>query len=392
MLQTRTAKLRIFPDEEQSVLLLDTMRAYTSACNFVSDLISSDKVKADRYRVHDAGYRDIRFRFSLPSQMAQSVIRTVFASLKSLESNMSSHPDKFRKKNGKQQKKIVPKFRSPQLDLVRGRDYSLLWNKERTQRVFSLNTLQGRIKVPFRADAMDWAFAEGAKMGTAKVVFRKGKFYLHIPVTVEVPDPPEPSGIKNVVGIDRGIRFLTVSYDGKKTSFASGAEIKQKRAHYKKLRQNLQKKQTSSARRRMRAIGQRENRWMNDENHCLSKALIRDNPEGTLFVLEDLTGIRSATERVRVKDRYVQVSWPYYNLEKKLTYKAQMNGSVVIKVDPKYTSQTCPICGHREKNNRDHGKHVFRCRECGYTTNDDRIGAMNLQRMGTKYLQKLKVS
>ncbi|MBR5064828.1 MAG: transposase, partial [Oscillospiraceae bacterium] len=91
MLQTRTAKLRIFPDEEQSVLLLDTMRAYTSACNFVSDLISSDKVKADRYRVHDAGYRDIRFRFSLPSQMAQSVIRTVFASMKSLESNMSSH-------------------------------------------------------------------------------------------------------------------------------------------------------------------------------------------------------------------------------------------------------------------------------------------------------------
>ncbi|MBR5065393.1 MAG: hypothetical protein IKX09_04005, partial [Oscillospiraceae bacterium] len=114
MLQTRTAKLRVFPDEEQSVLLLDTLRAYTSACNFVSDLIGSEKVKADRYRVHDAGYRDIRFRFSLPSQMAQSVIRTVFASLKSLESNMSSHPDKFRKKNGKQQKKIVPKFRSPQ--------------------------------------------------------------------------------------------------------------------------------------------------------------------------------------------------------------------------------------------------------------------------------------
>ena len=391
MLQTRTAKLRIFPDDEQSVLLLDTMKAYTSACNFVSDLIGSEKVKADRYRVHDAGYREIRFRFSLPSQMAQSVIRTVFASLKSLESNMSSHPDKFRKKNGKQ-KKIIPRFCSPQMDLVRGRDYSLLWNKEHTERVFSLHTLKGRIKVPFRSDAMNWAFAEGAKMGTAKVVFRKGKFYLHIPVTVEVPDPPEPSGITNVVGIDRGIRFLTVSYDGKKTSFVSGAEIKQKRAHYKKLRQNLQKKQTSSARTRLHAIGHRENRWMNDVNHCLSKALIRDNPEGTLFVLEDLTGIRSATERVRVKDRYVQVSWPYYDLEQKLTYKAQMNGSVVIKVDPKYTSQTCPICGHREKNNRDHGKHVFRCRECGYTTNDDRIGAINLQRMGTKYLQKLKVS
>ncbi|MBQ5342492.1 MAG: hypothetical protein J6Z24_03440, partial [Oscillospiraceae bacterium] len=93
--------------------------------------------------------------------------------MKTIESNMRSHPEKFRKKNGKQQKKIVPKFRSPQLDLVRGRDYSLLWNKERTQKVFSLNTLQGRIKVPFRSDAMDWAFADGAKMGTAKLVLRK---------------------------------------------------------------------------------------------------------------------------------------------------------------------------------------------------------------------------
>lgn len=270
MLLTRTAKLRIFPDEDQSALLLDTLSAYTSACNFVSDLIFSQKIKADRYSVHDAAYRQCRSLFSLPSQMAQSVIRTVTASVKAIESNMRSHPEKFRKKNGKENKPI-PRFRSPQLDLVRVRDYSLLWNKEHTGRVFSLNTVKGRIKVPFRSDAMEWAFTEGAKLGTAKLVHRKGKFYLHIPVTTEVPDPPE---ITNAAGIDRGIRFLTISYDGKNTSFASGAEVKQKRAKYKKLRQSLQKKQTSSARRRIRAIGHRENRWMNDVNHCLSKTLL----------------------------------------------------------------------------------------------------------------------
>ncbi|MBQ3413092.1 MAG: transposase, partial [Oscillospiraceae bacterium] len=71
---------------------------------------------------------------------------------------------------------------------------------------------------------------------------------------------------------------------------------------------------------------------------------------------------------------------------------AQMNGSMVIKVDPRYTSQTCPICGHRENNNRDQANHIFRCRECGYTSNDDRIAAMNLQKMGLEYLQMLKVS
>ena len=108
LLQTRTAKLRIFPNSEQAVFLREAMSAYTSACNYVSDLIGSGKVKADKYRVHDAGYRQIRFRFSLPSQMAQSVIRTVFASLKTIESNMRSHPEKFRKKNGSSSQRAMP--------------------------------------------------------------------------------------------------------------------------------------------------------------------------------------------------------------------------------------------------------------------------------------------
>ena len=131
---------------------------------------------------------------------------------------------------------------------------------------------------------------------------------------------------------------------------------------------------------------------MNDVNHCISKALVCSNPEGTLFVLEDLTGIRGATERVRVKDRYTQVSWTYYDLEQKLAYKAKKYGSSMLSVDPAFTSQTCPICGHVDKKSRRHETHTFKCTACGYATNDDRIGAMNLQRMGIEYLLKAQVS
>ncbi len=118
----------------------------------------------------------------------------------------------------------------------------------------------------------------------------------------------------------------------------------------------------------------------------LSKALVESNPKGTLHVLEDLKGIRSATERVRVRNRYVSVSWAYYDLEQKLTYKALEHGQKVIKVDPKYTSQRCPVCGHTERGNRNKNKHMFCCRHCGYTSNDDRIGAMNICRKGIEYL------
>ena len=390
MQQTLTAKLQIIPQPSDRQLLVDTMKAYSAACTYVSDLVHANHIPLDMFSVQKATYHACRESFGLRSQMAVSVTRTVVAAYKTIRTNQERHPRRFGKK--KRHAALLPSFHAPQLSLVWNRDYSLVWNTDKTERFFSVNTLQGRIKCPFRADAMDWAFAEGAVYGTAKLVFKHDKFFLHIPVTIDVPDTPAPSSYKKVVGIDRGIRFLAVAYDGKRTAFYSGAAVKQKRAHYKELRCQLQKRQTSSARRRIRAIGQRENRWMNDVNHRISKALVCSNPKGTLFVLEDLTGIRGATERVRTKDRYTQVSWAYYDLEQKLMYKAVRYGSALLTVDPAYTSQTCPCCGHVDRASRKHEIHTFKCTSCGYTTNDDRIGAMNLQRMGTEYLLKAQVS
>ena len=390
MQQTLTAKLQIFPKPSDRQLLFDTTKAYSAACTYVSDYVHANHTPLNIFHIQKATYQTCRESFGLRSQMAVSVTRTVIAAYKSVRTNQRQHSGRFSKK--KRHIDIKPSFRAPQLNLVWNRDYSLIKNTDKTERLFSVNTLRGRIKCPFRADSMDWAFDEGAVYGTAKLIFRHGKFFLYVPVTINVPDTPAPSSCKKVVGIDRGIRFLAAACDGKKTSFYSGAAVKQKRAHYKELRRQLQKRQTSSARRRIRAIGQRENRWMNDVNHRISKALVCAHPKGTLFVLEDLTGIRGASERVRVKDRYTQVSWAYYDLEQKIMYKAVRCGSALLKVDPAYTSQTCPICGHVDRASRKHETHTFKCTACGYTANDDRIGAMNLQRMGTEYLLKAQVS
>ena len=48
--------------------------------------------------------------------------------------------------------------------------------------------------------------------------------------------------------------------------------------------------------------------------------------------------------------------------------------------------KTCPKCGHVERSNRDKKNHRFTCRNCGYKSNDDRVGAMNLHRKGIEYL------
>jgi IS605 OrfB family transposase len=366
MQQTVTAKLQILVSPSDKQIICETMRAYSDACNFISEYIYKTH-NLNRYSVHENTYYQVREVYGLRSQMAISCVRTVIAKYKTILEN--------------QKKWIKPVFRLPQLDLVWNRDYSLTKTG-----LFSVNTLNGRIKVSFYKNGFEQYFADGCKFGTAKLVNKHGRFFLHIPVTYKISELTK-NEVSNIVGIDRGIRFLATTYDSNgKSVFYDGNDVKQKRAHYKALRKQLQQVGTPSSRRRIKAIGQRENRWMNDVNHCISKALVESNPEGSLFVIEDLSGVRSATECVRVKDRYITVSWAYYDLEQKLSYKALKHHQLVEKVNPAYTSQTCPKCGHIEKANRNKRLHIFCCKNCGYKSNDDRIGAMNLHRMGIELL------
>ena len=368
---TITAKIQIIVAETDKVLLDETMSVYRNACNYVSDYVFRTH-DLKQFSLNKALYSTLREKFNLKSQMAQSVLKTVIARYKTILENQNEW--------------IKPSFKKPQYDLVWNRDYSL------TQNRFSINTLNGRVKLSYFSDRMSKYFNHTIyKFGTAKLVSKHGKYYLHIPVTYEIEES-NISDICNVVGIDRGINFVVATYDSKhKSGFVNGKAIKQKRADYSRLRKELQMRHTPSSRRRLKAIGQRENRWMQDINHQVSKALATGNPKHTLFVLEDLTGIRNVTERVKTKNRYVSVSWSFYDLEQKLIYKAKQNQSSVIKVDPRYTSQCCPACGHTEKSNRNKKIHLFTCKNCGYTSNDDRIGAMNLYRMGINYLADSQV-
>lgn len=363
---TVTAKVQISVSDTDKVLLNKTLSAYRDACNYVSEYVFHTH-NLKQFSLNKALYIDLRKKFALKSQMAQSVLKTVIARYKTILQNQNEW--------------IKPSFKKPQYDLVWNRDYSL------SKDCFSVNTLDGRIKLPYFSKGMAKYFDHTIyRFGTASLVSKHGKYYLHIPVSYDVEES-NLADICNVVGIDRGINFVVTTYDSKhKTGFVSGKAIKQKRANYSKLRKELQMRHTPSARRKLKAIGQRENRWMQDVNHQISKALVENNPKHTLFVLEDLTGIRNATERVKTKDRYMFVSWSFYDLEQKLIYKAKQNQSSVIKVNPRYTSQRCPVCGHIEKSNRDKKAHLFTCKNCGYKSNDDRIGAMNLYHLGINYL------
>ena len=362
---TITAKLLLKPSAEQKMVLLETGRAFSKACNYVSNIIFATH-NLNQFRLQEETYTVLRDKYNMPSQMAINVIRHVIGNYRTILAN--------------QKEWIQPDYNHITYPLTWNRDYLL------RESYFSVGTLKSRLMLLYENGGMEKYFDGSWTFGAAKVVNKHGKWYLHISASKEFEQMQEIEAC-NVVGVDLGINFTATTYDSKgKTTFFSGKQIKQKRGHYKKTRKQLQQRKTASARRRLKSIGSRENRWINDVNHCISKALVDRNPKNTVFVLEDLTGIRNLTEKVRIKDKYVSVSWAFYDLRQKLEYKTKMYDDKVLIVSPKYTSQTCPKCGHTEPSNRNKKRHIFKCKTCGYTSNDDRIGAMNLHRKGIEYL------
>lgn len=368
--QVLTYTLKILPlqsaDPDAVMKLETTMDSYTDACNMASDF-ARDYGEENAIAMHHVLYGPARGSFNLRSQMACSVFRTVAANIKAIRT--------IEKKTGKLG--TFPRYRKSFCVYTYGKNYNV------THSIVSLDTVCGRVEIPFVCGekARKAIFSGRGKIGEAKLRYRNNNYYLDMSVTFRI-DLPDIQNYAQMVGVDSGINKVIAASGKEKDIIVDGGKIKNIRAKYKALRKELQKKGTPAARRKLKRTGNRENGYVRDVLHCVSKALVLSYPEKTVFCFEDLSGIRSVTERVRRKDRYLYVSWPYASLIEMVTYKARKNSQDVMLVTPDYTSQRCPVCGHIAKENRNKQKHSFKCRHCGYASNDDRVGGMNLRIKG----------
>lgn len=391
----KTMKLHLHvKDDDVAAAFKKVTITYADACNYVSEYTFNNGFELNSNRLQKVLYSSVRSEYGLKSQFAVSVFKTVTARYKTIQEQMKQNPYKYQDEIEKWH--CIPRtlewlrkpvhFRRPQADLVRGRDYSFVEDET----LISINTLGKRVKLSFdQPDCFKEYFDGTWSFGTAKLVSLNNEWYMHIPMTKTAADELDIVKPAHVVGIDRGLRFIVSTYDEKgKTAFVSGKDIMAKRQKFADVRAKLQSKGTKSAKRALKRLSGRENRWMSDVNHQISKTLVQTYGAGTLFVLEDLTGVSFSDENLAKdsKSNRDLRSWTFYQLEQFLTYKAHKAGSEVIKVSANYTSQRCPKCGRIHKENRNHKTHEYICDSCGYRSNDDRVGAMNIYTLGTMYV------
>ena len=111
-------------------------------------------------------------------------------------------------------------------------------------------------------------------------------------------------------------------------------------------------------------IGSKVLNFRETTNFKYAKALVDyavKNNCGTIQ-MEDLSGI-SDTSSKKEGDKKFLKNWSYYDLQMKIINKAAEHGIKVNKVDPKYTSQRCSVCGFISESNRP-TQEKFRCPHC----------------------------
>lgn len=352
--------------ESQFKELKKFAKIYKDGLNFVSQIAFENQI-TNKTKLHKIAY--LTLRETLPSQASCSIFREVTSKYKSAISN-------------KQKIKNVFKFGANSISFQYNRDFS--FNKEK----LSIKTLTGRIKLAYHGLYKHIELMNLFKIGGGVLHFDKRKVYLI--VTVEVPI--EYKNSENYTGIDVGQRKLAVTIDKKENiEMFSGEKVKRIKDRYAKIKSELQKKGTRSAKRRLKNIAGRERRFVKDVNHRIAKAINQNN----VIVMENLLGIRKSienrskkTDSEKMKSANRKKSqWSFAELQFYISYKANLNGFEVIYVDPYMTSRTCPECTHEEKDNRK--GELFLCKVCGYTDDADVVGSKNVLMRGIYFMGQL---
>lgn len=199
-------------------------------------------------------------------------------------------------------------------------------------------------------------------------------------LTCEVEPKPLPSN-GAAIGIDVGLESFATFSNGEQIPnprFFRQEEKELAKAQRKLSATPRRSKERAKRKKIVRRIHSRIRNKRNNFAHQESRKLV--NEYGAIFV-EDLNvkGLAGGMLAKSVTD----AAWSQFlNC---LTYKAADAGRVLVKIDPRFTSQDCNACGKREKKSLAVRWHAC---ECGFETHRDHNAALNILAVGLHSLQQ----
>ena len=191
-------------------------------------------------------------------------------------------------------------------------------------------------------------------------------------------DAPKPFFPKSALSLDTNERSLDgvfVEGDVAKAVKADFPEVAIIQQRHHDRRKRLQKKKAHdrrTSRNLCRREGAREHHRVDYGLHQVAISVLKfAEKRRSAIVLEDLRGMRP--KRSKELNRRLSL-WPRRKLLQIIEYKAQWKGIPVVKVDPRNSSRTCPICGRIQYSRMGT---EFAC-ECGWRLDRHINASLNL--------------
>lgn len=222
------------------------------------------------------------------------------------------------------------------------------------------------------------------ELRNATITKVNNKYYISIVTKQEAVE--QPTSNDNQVGVDMGISFFA--------SLSTGEQIENPRhtlKYARKLRiaqRSLSRKQKGSAsrqrqREKVAKLHEKISNVRKDFLHKQSRKLVNNF---STIVVEDLK-VSNMVKFGHLSKHILDASWSEFFSQ--LDYKSSWNGGTFIKVDPKYTSQTCHDCGAIDKKSR-LSQSKFVCTSCGAESNADINASKNILSRGTALIRQRK--
>jgi putative transposase len=351
----RTVRLKLTPTPEQAQTLRETIAQFTAVYNHVCAK-GWELQNGNAYTLHRLTYRDCRNE--QPTLVADLHVQARQKAAEAVRSAIALSK-RGRKVNGPQSSSCPSRYNV--------HTYRLDWEICTVR----LSTTRGRISVPFCLPNYA-AYAVGHPPATADLIEKKGRFFLHVVITL--PDVPVVE-TGAALGVDLGVTHPAVTSAGQFLGKKHWREVSKRRL---RLKRRLQANGSKSAKRHLRRLAGREQRFRRDCDHVLSKRIVTAVEPGAVIVVENLTNIRRRVKARRGEAKRRLHSWSFAQLKGFLEYKAEAAGRRVVGVDPRHTSQRCHACGHTHGGNR-RSQADFRCRACSHTVNADLNAARNIR-------------
>ncbi|MDM5189890.1 transposase [Bacillus sp. DX4.1] len=218
--------------------------------------------------------------------------------------------------------------------------------------------------------------------GTIKqlIIKRQSKRWYAI-FSVERQVVPSSIDMANTIGVDVGLNKYAVLSNG--TAFENPRFLRQKEKQLRKAQRNLSKKKKGSVNynKQVERIRHLHEKVANQRKDCLHKLSYHLAQKYSVICMENLD-IRNMVRNRKVAKSISDAGWGAFR--GMLLYKCKKFGSLLVKVDPAYTSQDCSGCGNRVKKSLSIRTHI--CAKCGTVLDRDHNASLNILRKGLEQL------